>query len=79
MSEIESHDVNWVACWGVVELSGGIEKSLPVEEHWGVLSLVTDQIISYYNHTYTCGAKILLSTSIDDTIFLPVNWSSTNV
>lgn len=79
MSKIESHHVDWVASGGIEELVGSVQESLPVEESWGVFLLVANQVFSHNNHTYTCRSEILLSTSIDDTIFFPVNGSGTDV
>ena len=79
MSKVETHHVDWPACWGVVELGGSVEEGLPVEEDGGVFALVTDEIFTDNYDTDTSGSKILLSTSIYNSIFLPIDGSGTDV
>jgi len=62
-----------------MEFGGSISESFPIEENRCIFSLMSNKIFSNNYHANSSRSQILLSSSIDDSIFFPINWSSTDI
>lgn len=56
-----------------MELSWSLSECLPITHYWSIFSLMTNHIFSYNTYSDTCRSNILLSTSINYCIFIPIN------
>jgi hypothetical protein len=80
MGEVETAHVDRPAAWGVLESLRSVGESFPVEQHWSVSSHVSsEELFTYESHANTSRANILLGTGVDETVFVPVDFSCTEV
>jgi hypothetical protein len=80
VSEIEPTDIDRIACWCVVELVWSVTEYFPIEEHWSIFaSIGSNKIFTNHINTNSCRANILLSSSINNTIFVPCYWARAEV
>jgi hypothetical protein len=77
--DIETTDIDWPARGSVVHLVWSYTECFPVTEEWSVWLLFSNQVLSDYNYGDTSRANILLSTSIYNSVFFPVNWFGAEV
>jgi hypothetical protein len=81
VGEVKAGDVDGVASGGVVELGWSVTEDFPVKQEGRIFSHVrgADQVIADHRDANTCRAHVLLGASIDNSVFLPVNWARAKV